>query len=530
MKYGEGNNKPHALTSMTGTLPSYLPTANLTVTYSDFKKIATLKEGLNEYALTYGVDDQRRKAEFKENGVTKQTRYYVGDYEEEIDALGNIRKIHYLSGAIMVQENGTDKLYYTYSDNQGSLLALTNASGTEVERYAYDPWGARRNPDNWTLKDTRTTWTTNRGYTGHEHLDAFGIINMNGRVYDPLTAQFFSPDPYVQAPGNWLNYNRYSYCYNNPFKYTDPSGEFIITAMVAGAIINLAIQTMSGNVHSLGDAGIAAGIGALAGGAGAWAGSAASAAIGTSVGIGAANGAIVGAAGGAAGGFVGGAGNAWMGGASFESGLNTGLKSGLIGGLSGGLIGGAYGGYNANRLGADIWSGKVSGVPTNFDGMLAATNGGGGGETALYGGSLKGVTVSAPRLIGGHTTAWWANASGAIQQVNIEFAMFAGARLYSNSNLTVYRAFGGDSRVDGYSWTTENPNSVINYRDAAGLPSGGVSGSNNTAEFVVEGKTNIYSIMKIKSADPLDGNVGGLQELIINPRNVKLRNFYILKP
>ena len=59
----------------------------------------------------------------------------------------------------------------------------------------------------------------------HEHLDAFGIINMNGRVYDPLTAQFFSPDPYVQAPGNWLNYNRYAYAYGNPFKYTDPSGE-----------------------------------------------------------------------------------------------------------------------------------------------------------------------------------------------------------------------------------------------------------------------------------------------------------------
>jgi hypothetical protein len=49
---------------------------------------------------------------------------------------------------------------------------------------------------------------------------------MNGRVYDPVTASFFSPDPYLQAPGNWLNYNRYSYCLNNPFKYTDPDGEW----------------------------------------------------------------------------------------------------------------------------------------------------------------------------------------------------------------------------------------------------------------------------------------------------------------
>jgi len=94
-----------------------------------------------------------------------------------------------------------------------------------LERYAYDPWGGRRSPTDWTQKDTRTSWRLNRGYTMHEHLDAFGIINMNGRVYDPQTAQFFSPDPYLQAPNDWLNYNRYSYCLNNPLKYTDPSGE-----------------------------------------------------------------------------------------------------------------------------------------------------------------------------------------------------------------------------------------------------------------------------------------------------------------
>jgi RHS repeat-associated protein len=129
----------------------------------------------------------------------------------------------------MIRENGVETLYYTYADYQGSLLALTNAEGTVVERYAYDPWGARRNPDNWTLAATPPSggWgalIVNRGYTGHEHLDAFGIINMNGRVYDPLTAQFFSPDPLMTDAGNWLDYNKFGYCLNNPFRYTDPSG------------------------------------------------------------------------------------------------------------------------------------------------------------------------------------------------------------------------------------------------------------------------------------------------------------------
>ena len=223
MSYGV-SGKPHALASISGT-PSLIPTDSLTVTYTDFRKIATLREGNKAYELTYGVDNQRRKSIFKVNGTTKLTRYYLGDYEEEITPDGNVRKIHYLSGgAILIRNNNVDTLLYAYGDNQGSLTALANEAGTVLERYAYDPWGRRLNPTDWRNADTRTAWRTNRGYTGHEHLDAFGIINMNGRVYDPATAMFLSPDPFVQEPGNWVNYNRYGYCFNNPTNGTDPSG------------------------------------------------------------------------------------------------------------------------------------------------------------------------------------------------------------------------------------------------------------------------------------------------------------------
>lgn len=224
MNYGE-NGRPHALTSISGK-PTAMSIDSLNVTYTDFKKISTLKEGSKLYTLSYGVDDERRCSFNYINGSLKQTRYYLGDYEEEVNSAGNIRKIHYLSGgAVYIQNYGKDTLLYGYSDYQGSLIALADEGGNVVERYAYDSWGQRRNPNNWTQKDTRTGWRLNRGYTGHEHLDAFSIINMNGRVYDPLTSMFFSPDPYVQAPDSWLNYNRYGYCINNPLKYTDPSGE-----------------------------------------------------------------------------------------------------------------------------------------------------------------------------------------------------------------------------------------------------------------------------------------------------------------
>jgi RHS repeat-associated protein len=266
---------PHALATISG-VPASFPTADLNVTYTDFKKIATLSEGTKYYALTYGVDDQRRKSEYYANGLAQGTptltRYYLGNYEEEVNSLGNVRKIHYLSGgAMLIQNSGSDSLLYAYSDFQGSLIALTDVSGNVVEKYAYDPWGARRDPNNWMQKDTRTKWITNRGYTGHEHLDAFGIINMNGRVYDPATAMFMSPDPYVQAPDNWLNYNRYGYCMSNPFKYTDPTGENFLkflkgVAQFISVIVVYAVASAVAFICVVGGTGLL-GVGGTIGGA-----------------------------------------------------------------------------------------------------------------------------------------------------------------------------------------------------------------------------------------------------------------------
>ena len=87
-----------------------------------------------------------------------------------------------------------------------------------------------------------------RGYTLHEHYDGFDLINMkftlsersaklclstakrcelggaNGRLYDPILGRMLSPDIVVQDEQNSQAYNRYSYCFNNPLRYTDPSG------------------------------------------------------------------------------------------------------------------------------------------------------------------------------------------------------------------------------------------------------------------------------------------------------------------
>jgi hypothetical protein len=47
---------------------------------------------------------------------------------------------------------------------------------------------------------------------------------MNGRVYDQRIGRFLSADPLVQDPQFTQSFNRYSYTFNNPLRYTDPSG------------------------------------------------------------------------------------------------------------------------------------------------------------------------------------------------------------------------------------------------------------------------------------------------------------------
>ncbi len=90
--------------------------------------------------------------------------------------------------------------------------------------------GRLRNPANQALYavGTEPTLFLGRGYTGHEHLTAFGLINMNARLYDPVIGRFLSPDPQLQDPYLSQNYNRYSYCLNNPLRYIDEDGEFFL--------------------------------------------------------------------------------------------------------------------------------------------------------------------------------------------------------------------------------------------------------------------------------------------------------------
>lgn len=191
--------------------------------------------------ILYGPDNARKETRFyrdpgaRHGGLELTKKFVFGNYEEEIDNEGNKRKLHYLYGgdglfAIYewkpVGELLNQKMYFIHKDYLGSYETVTDDNGQVVDKLSFDPWGRTRNPLNWTYEEFPLPHLFDRGFTGHEHLDEFNLINMNGRVYDQWLGRFLSPDPFVQAPGYSQNYNRYSYAWNNPLKYVDPSGYY----------------------------------------------------------------------------------------------------------------------------------------------------------------------------------------------------------------------------------------------------------------------------------------------------------------
>jgi RHS repeat-associated protein len=237
-QYMYDGDKIHALSQITQpyydltNMPNKLLTQN--ITYSSFGKALSIAEGNFTYNITYGTEQQRLISEFKETGTNNGKRtYYMGDYEieENLDGTGR-RERHYISGsnglaAICEKVNGgAPQMHYVHTDIQGSWQAITTTTGVVEQTMNFDAWGRRRDPQTWEnyTPSTMPGFMFNRGYTGHEHLDKFGLINMNGRMYDPLMARMLSPDNFVQAPTYSQSYNRYSYCFNNPLAFSDPSG------------------------------------------------------------------------------------------------------------------------------------------------------------------------------------------------------------------------------------------------------------------------------------------------------------------
>ncbi len=166
-------------------------------------------------------------------------------FEREVVGGAATVERYYIAGQLLtINRNEGRKLAYLHQDRLGSNVAISEkailpsgnigaATPIIVENRGFDAFGKALDGGWGTSNQGWLTWNgsgfnqgkrNQRGFTGHEHLDEFGLIHMNGRAYDYNLGRFYGVDPFIQFPSNSQSLNPYSYLMNNPLAGTDPTG------------------------------------------------------------------------------------------------------------------------------------------------------------------------------------------------------------------------------------------------------------------------------------------------------------------
>ncbi|MCP3139188.1 RHS repeat-associated core domain-containing protein [Pyxidicoccus xibeiensis] len=203
---------------------------NTSIDYTSFNLPTRITRGTD--TLTFAYDAAyRRVSKKRSNG---DSTLYVGDLYEKRVIAGRTQHVFnvHAGGRIVAQvtwePNGSggnrEATRYLHDDHLGSVESITDETGKVVERRKHEPFGEARSAVNPALPRPAGGSDVTRGFTSHEEDAETGLINMRGRMYDPKTARFLTPDPIVQAPLLGQSYNRYAYVLNSPLNHVDPSG------------------------------------------------------------------------------------------------------------------------------------------------------------------------------------------------------------------------------------------------------------------------------------------------------------------
>ncbi|HNE04386.1 MAG TPA: RHS repeat-associated core domain-containing protein [Anaerolineales bacterium] len=145
----------------------------------------------------------------------------------------------------------------------GFTSITTDTAGVKVSEMRYKPWGEVRytwkNSDPAVIPSayalTRYTYTSQYSYMDDPSTSAtegFGLMFYNARWYDPALGRMAQADSVV--PAGVQGYDRYAYNFNNPIKYTDPSGH---DPILAGALALLTFDAVATTAAELGVAALA---------------------------------------------------------------------------------------------------------------------------------------------------------------------------------------------------------------------------------------------------------------------------------
>ncbi|MBK7929855.1 MAG: RHS repeat-associated core domain-containing protein [Bryobacterales bacterium] len=190
-------------------------------------------------ALTF---DERNRlvatpfASFRYNGLgnrdqvnTNVSRFYVYDGENILHIFSGASFAHHFTFGLATDEllfarNDTASRFFV-TDEQGSVIAITNETGGVLQSWAYDAWGNRIhasavggvafgginfNPFSFQAKETL--------------IDFVGLYHFRARAYRPDMGRFIQKDPARGSSFHPASRHPYQFAFNRPTQFVDPTG------------------------------------------------------------------------------------------------------------------------------------------------------------------------------------------------------------------------------------------------------------------------------------------------------------------
>jgi RHS repeat-associated protein len=220
---------PNNYTSAAGASYSYDTRKNLTsdgmrtFTYDSENRLLTASAP-TAVTLTY---DPLGRLQTSATSSATTTLLYAGSFlaAEYSGSTVTQRYVPDASGSepvVWYQGSGTSTPQTIQTDELGSVIATSNASGANSAIYGYGPNG-----------EPSSAWTGSRySYTGQIMIPEAQVYYYHNRIYDPVMGRFLQTDPV----GYSSDINLYAYGGNDSVNNVDPTGKELVGALVGGLV------------------------------------------------------------------------------------------------------------------------------------------------------------------------------------------------------------------------------------------------------------------------------------------------------